>query len=113
MVDAGDAEAGRNGLGALLGDNVGRGTDWARFGARPMLKFQTGEAPALRAACEEMEGVLVRSAHSSNIKERRDASTGLFDADGQMVMQAAPVFTPKACAMLATAVPPTRCHRSA
>jgi N-methylhydantoinase B len=43
---------------------------------------------ALRAACEEMAGVLVRSAHSSNIKERRDASTGLFDADGQMVMQA-------------------------
>ncbi|HEX9480584.1 MAG TPA: hydantoinase B/oxoprolinase family protein, partial [Solirubrobacteraceae bacterium] len=43
---------------------------------------------ALRAACEEMGVVLVRSAHSSNIKERRDASTGLFDADGQMVMQA-------------------------
>jgi N-methylhydantoinase B len=32
--------------------------------------------------------VLVRSAHSANIKERRDASTGLFDAHGQMVMQA-------------------------
>ena len=32
--------------------------------------------------------VLIRSAHSSNIKERRDASTALFDADGQMVMQA-------------------------
>ena len=31
---------------------------------------------------------LIRSAHSSNIKERRDASTALFDADGQMVMQA-------------------------
>ena len=43
---------------------------------------------ALRAACEEMGVVLIRSAHSSNIKERRDASTGLFDADGQMVMQA-------------------------
>jgi N-methylhydantoinase B len=43
---------------------------------------------ALRAACEEMGVVLVRSAHSANIKERRDASTGLFDADGQMVMQA-------------------------
>jgi N-methylhydantoinase B len=42
----------------------------------------------LRAACEEMGVVLIRSAHSSNIKERRDASTGLFDADGQMVMQA-------------------------
>jgi N-methylhydantoinase B len=43
---------------------------------------------ALRAACEEMGVVLIRSAHSSNIKERRDASTGLFDADGQMIMQA-------------------------
>src|SRR5215212_8724175 len=43
---------------------------------------------ALRAACEEMGVVLVRSAHSANIKERRDASTGLFDARGQMVMQA-------------------------
>jgi N-methylhydantoinase B len=45
-------------------------------------------AGALRAACQEMGVVLVRSAHSSNIKERRDASTALFDADGQMVMQA-------------------------
>ena len=43
---------------------------------------------ALRAACDEMGAVLVRSAHSANIKERRDASTALFDADGQMVMQA-------------------------
>jgi N-methylhydantoinase B len=43
---------------------------------------------ALRAACEEMGVVLIRSARSSNIKERRDASTALFDADGQMVMQA-------------------------
>src|SRR4051794_14358887 len=43
---------------------------------------------ALRAACDEMGVVLVRSAHSANVKERRDASTGLFEADGQMVMQA-------------------------
>ena len=43
---------------------------------------------ALRAACDEMGVVLVRSAHSANIKERRDASTALFDARGQMVMQA-------------------------
>src|SRR3954466_4392847 len=43
---------------------------------------------ALRAACEEMGVVLVRSAHSANVKERRDASTALFDAAGQMVMQA-------------------------
>ena len=43
---------------------------------------------ALRAVCEEMGAVLIRSAHSANIKERRDASTALFDADGEMVMQA-------------------------
>ncbi|MEA2420748.1 MAG: N-methylhydantoinase [Thermoleophilaceae bacterium] len=43
---------------------------------------------ALRAACDEMGAVLVRSAHSANIKERRDASTALFDDRGRMVMQA-------------------------
>jgi len=43
---------------------------------------------ALRAMCEEMGAVLIRSAHSANIKERRDASTALFDARGEMVMQA-------------------------
>jgi N-methylhydantoinase A/oxoprolinase/acetone carboxylase beta subunit/N-methylhydantoinase B/oxoprolinase/acetone carboxylase alpha subunit len=43
---------------------------------------------ALRAACEEMGAVLIRSARSSNIKERRDASTALFDRHGEMVMQA-------------------------
>ena len=34
---------------------------------------------ALRAACDEMGAVLIRSAHSPNIKERRDCSTALFD----------------------------------
>ncbi len=43
---------------------------------------------ALRAVCEEMGAVLIRSAHSANIKERRDASTALFNASGEMVMQA-------------------------
>ena len=43
---------------------------------------------ALRAACEEMGAALVRSAHSANIKERRDASTALFDPAGEMLMQA-------------------------
>jgi N-methylhydantoinase B len=43
---------------------------------------------ALRAVCEEMGAVLIRSAHSANIKERRDASTALFDSGGEMVMQA-------------------------
>jgi N-methylhydantoinase B len=43
---------------------------------------------ALHAICEEMGAVLIRSSHSANIKERRDASTALFDAHGEMVMQA-------------------------
>jgi N-methylhydantoinase B len=43
---------------------------------------------ALRAACEEMGAVLVKAAHSANIKERRDCSCALFDPAGQMVMQA-------------------------
>ncbi len=43
---------------------------------------------ALRAACEEMGAVLIRSARSSNIKERHDASTALFDPAGEMLMQA-------------------------
>jgi N-methylhydantoinase B len=49
------------------------------------LRIVTG---ALHAACDEMGVALIRSAHSSNIKERRDASTALFDTDGQMIMQA-------------------------
>jgi N-methylhydantoinase B len=66
-------------------------TDVARGHTQPPsadpieLQVLTG---ALRAACEEMGVVLIRSAHSSNIKERRDASTALFDASGQMIMQA-------------------------
>jgi N-methylhydantoinase B len=44
---------------------------------------------SLRATCEEMGAALIRAAHSANIKERRDSSTALFDAEGQMVMQAA------------------------
>ena len=43
---------------------------------------------ALRAVAEEMGVVLIRSAFSANIKERRDCSTALFDADGRMIAQA-------------------------
>ena len=41
------------------------------------------------AAAEEMGASLMRSAFSQNIKERRDFSCALFDADGHMVAQAA------------------------
>ncbi|HKE51351.1 MAG TPA: hydantoinase B/oxoprolinase family protein [Actinomycetes bacterium] len=43
---------------------------------------------ALVGIAEEMGSVLVRGAYSSNIKERRDCSTALFDADGLLVAQA-------------------------
>jgi N-methylhydantoinase B len=42
----------------------------------------------LRAACEEMGAALIRSAYSANVKERHDCSTALFDAAGELVMQA-------------------------
>jgi N-methylhydantoinase B len=42
----------------------------------------------LRAACDEMGATLIRSAYSANIKERHDCSTALFDAHGELVMQA-------------------------
>jgi N-methylhydantoinase B len=43
---------------------------------------------ALRSVADEMGAVLVRSAFSANIKERRDCSTALFDRRGRMIAQA-------------------------
>jgi N-methylhydantoinase B len=43
----------------------------------------------LLAAAEEMGIVLIRAAYSPNIKERRDSSTAILDADGHVVAQAA------------------------
>lgn len=48
-------------------------------------------ANALRAVAEEMEAAMIRAAFSPNIKERRDCSTALFDADGAMVVQSASI----------------------
>jgi N-methylhydantoinase B len=45
-------------------------------------------ASALRAVADEMGALLVRSAFSANIKERRDCSTALFDERGRMITQA-------------------------
>ena len=42
----------------------------------------------LRSICDEMGAVLVRASYSPNIKERHDCSTALFDAGGELVMQA-------------------------
>jgi N-methylhydantoinase B len=45
-------------------------------------------ASALSGVAEEMGAVLIRGSYSSNIKERRDCSAALFDAQGRMVAQA-------------------------
>lgn len=45
-------------------------------------------AGAFASTCEEMGAALIRSAHSANIKERRDCSAAIFDPSGEMVMQA-------------------------
>ena len=46
-------------------------------------------AHAFASVAEEMGLVLVHSALSPNIRERRDASAALFDVDGEMIAQAA------------------------
>jgi N-methylhydantoinase B len=46
-------------------------------------------AHAFASVAEEMGLVLVHSALSPNIRERRDASAALFDADAEMIAQAA------------------------
>jgi N-methylhydantoinase B len=43
---------------------------------------------ALAGLAEEMGAVLIHAAYSSNVKERRDCSAALFDAQGAMVAQA-------------------------
>lgn len=42
----------------------------------------------LLSITDEMGEALIRSSFSTNIKERRDCSVGLFDADGQLLAQA-------------------------
>ncbi len=46
-------------------------------------------AHAFAGIAEEMGAVLVSSALSPNVRERRDSSAALFDAEGQMIAQAA------------------------
>ena len=43
---------------------------------------------ALASIVEEMGETLVRAAYSTNVKERRDSSTCLFDAGGRTLCQA-------------------------
>ena len=94
---------------ARLGRQDGRPRH-ARPGARVNVELQVIGA-ALRAVADEMGAVLVRSAFSPNVKERRDCSTALFDEDGRMVAQAEhiPVHLgamPHAVAAVLEATPP-------
>ena len=43
---------------------------------------------AFQSAAEEMGAALIRTALSPNIKDRRDCSTGVYSADGELVAQA-------------------------
>jgi hypothetical protein len=56
----------------------------ARFDALELTVFSQGVA----MLAEEMGGLLERSSISPNIRERRDASCALFDADGRMDLAA-------------------------
>ena len=67
----------------------------------------------LAAVAEEMGATLMRAAFSANIKERRDFSCALFDAEGRMLVHAAhiPVHlgsTPLSVRAAIDAVPMTR-----
>lgn len=46
---------------------------------------------ALSSIVDEMTEALVRAAYSSNIKERRDCTSSLFDASGQLIADASPM----------------------
>src|ERR1700757_2645730 len=43
---------------------------------------------ALLTVAEEMGAALIRASYSTNIKERRDCSTAIFDARGRVIAQA-------------------------
>ena len=43
---------------------------------------------AIAAVADEMNANLVRTSYSPNIKERRDCSSAVFDAQGRMIAQA-------------------------
>src|SRR5207342_1976842 len=92
-----DGAGARPGVGSpRRGDDVGRrGVDGAAEAGRLVEDGAVSDpaglqvlAAALRGVAEEMGAALVRSAHSANIKERRDCSTAVFDPGGRMIAQA-------------------------
>src|SRR5204862_6628916 len=69
------------------GASLGRGGVGARMSLDAVGLEVMGHAFA--SVAEEMGLVLIHSAVSPNIRERRDASAALFDAAGEMIAQAA------------------------
>jgi N-methylhydantoinase B len=57
-----------------------------RYSVDPILLEVVGNA--FMAACEEVAASLIRTAYSSNIKERADCSVAMFDDMGRLVVQA-------------------------
>src|SRR3982750_3882184 len=64
----------------------GAALDIARAQVDPITVEVIGSA--LSSIVEEMGEALVRTSYSTNIKERRDCSTALFDRSGAMLCQA-------------------------
>src|SRR5690606_28210343 len=68
------------------------------FGSRVILMSETTRSVnpilveivgnQLLSVAEEMGATLVRAAYSTNIKERKDCSTAVFNARGEMIAQA-------------------------
>ena len=59
-----------------------------RWGARDGSDHARVIGAALLAIAEEMGEALIKSSYSTNIKERRDCSTAIFDARGEVIAQA-------------------------
>src|SRR5262245_3911029 len=68
---------------------MARDEGWSHVDADPIVNIELQViGSALRGVAEEMGAVLIRSAFSANIKERRDCSTALFDRSARMIAQA-------------------------
>ena len=73
-----------------MNDSVGQSARGQSATVKPAIDPITVEVigNALASIAEEMGETLVRAAYSTNIKERRDSSTCLFDAQGRTLCQA-------------------------
>lgn len=79
------ASGGKGARGAFARAGVARGR---RSASTPDPIALEVFSNALLSAAEEMGALLIRTAYSTNIKERQDASTAIFDARGRVIAQA-------------------------